>query len=63
MRAYLKKELCELAGVSPRTFARWLKTDEAALREMGVDASARLLPPKAVRYLKEKYDIDIVDST
>ena len=63
MKAYLKKELCEKAGVSPRTFTRWLKTDEEELRKMGVDPSARLLPPKAVNYLIRKYDLDIEDST
>ena len=55
-----KYELAYAAGVSSQTFRRWLITDRAALKAMGVSVKQRLLPPKAVHYLCEKYDIDVL---
>lgn len=54
-----KNELAMAAGVSSETFRRWLLTDKAILDEMGITRKQKLLPPKAVRYLCEKYDIDV----
>ena len=59
MRSYSKTQLAEAAGVSVATFRRWLKTDEAYLHSQGIQASAKLLPPPVVRYLCEKYCIDL----
>lgn len=58
-RAMYKYRLAEKAGVSLRTFTRWLESDRAYFLEQGISPSARLLPPHAVRYLCEKYDIDL----
>lgn len=54
-----KKELAELAGVSPRTFARFLKTRQHVLEAMGVTPKTQKLPPQAVRYICEDYCIDL----
>ena len=45
-----KKKLAELAGVSERTFRRYLATRRHILDEMGISPKAQLLPPQAVKY-------------
>jgi len=54
-----KSELARLAGVSPRTFSRYLRTRRYILEGMGVSPKAQKLPPRAVRYLCEDYCIDL----
>ena len=54
-----KKQLAQLAGVSDRTFARYLSSRRRILDAMGVKPKARLLPPKAVKYICEDYCIDL----
>ena len=54
-----KYELANAAGVSSETFRRWLKSDRTFLSSMGITPKQQLLPPKAVRYLCEKYDIEV----
>ena len=54
-----KKRLAELAGVSERTFSRYLATRRRILDEMGVSPHARLSPPQAVMYVCEDYCIDL----
>ena len=46
-----------VAGAS--TFRRWLKSDREQLKEMGVLPRSKLLNPAAVKYLCEKYVIEI----
>ena len=58
-----KSELAKLAGVSPRTFRRYLATRRPILTAMGVSPFARKLPPPAVHYISEDYCIDIPDNT
>lgn len=50
-------ELSDAAGVSRRTFRRWLAADAAHLRELGYESYMRLLPPQVVQYLCDKYAI------
>jgi hypothetical protein len=59
MKAMYKSELARLAGVSPRTFRRYLATRRAVLEEMGVSLMTQKLPPKAVEYICDDYCIDI----
>ena len=59
MKAMLKSELAAAAGVSRETFRRWLQSDADYLRSIGVNPNARILPPKAVKYLIDKYCIDL----
>ena len=54
-----KSELARLAGVSPRTFRRYLATRRSVLTAMGVSPRAQKLPPKAVQDISEDYCIDI----
>ena len=59
MRAMLKSELAAAAGVSRATFRRWLQSDADYMQEQGVKATAKMLPPKVVNYLIEKYCIEM----
>ena len=54
-----KRQLAELAGVSPRTFARYLASRRPILDAMGISPKAQKLPPQAVRYICEDYCIDL----
>ena len=54
-----KKKLAELAGVSERTFRRYLATRRHILDEMGISPKAQKLPPQAVKYICEDYCIDL----
>ena len=58
-RFYNKSELAKLAGVSPRTFSRYLATRRHILDAMGISPKAQKLPPQAVRYICEDYCIDL----
>lgn len=56
-----KSELAAAAGVTRDTFRRWLHSDEAYLRSQGFTPKAKMLPPQVVRYLCDKYDIELED--
>lgn len=57
--AMLKSELARAAGVSTPTFRKWMLSDQEKLEQMGVSLHSKLLTPVAVKYLCEKYSIDI----
>ena len=59
MKSRTKIELARAAGVSPETFRRWLKTDRAFLEANGIRPTTKLFPPKVVKYLCEKYAIEL----
>ena len=44
-------------GISEKTLRRWLVQHRQMLGSMGVNPNARLLPPKAVRYVCEELGI------
>lgn len=56
-----KSELARLAGVSDSTFRRYLNTRRDVLSQMGVSPLAKMLPPKAVKYVVEDYCLDLPD--
>lgn len=58
-RAMYKSELAEAAGVSRSTFRRWLQSDQKKLAELGIARHAKLLSPAAIKYLCEKYVIEL----
>ena len=58
-KAMYKNELARAAGVSTAVFRTWIKSDKQALEIMGITPRQQLLPPVAVRYLCEKYVIDV----
>ena len=61
MKAMYKSELAELAGVSVSTFRRYLNQRRDVLAQMGVSPRAKMLPPKAVKFVVDDYSIDIPD--
>lgn len=58
-KAMYKCELARAAGVSDETFRRWLMLDRSQLRQMGCKLKTKILNPAAVRFLCEKYCIDL----
>ena len=56
-KSMYKCELADAAGVSRQTFYNWTLTDQDILELMGVARNAKMLPPCAVQYLCEKYQI------
>ena len=59
MKSYTKAQLADAAGVSPGTFRRWLRSDRAFLEANGILPTTKLFPPKVVKYLCDKYCIEI----
>ena len=59
MKAMTKSELADAAGVSSRTFTRWLKAHRQQLAAMGVGEKTQLLPPKAVIYICDTFCTDV----
>ena len=58
MKSYLKSELARAAGVSYRTFQRWLQQQSEQLSQWGVTPRTQLLPPVAVEWICQQYGID-----
>jgi hypothetical protein len=61
MKAKSKSELAELAGVSVCTLVSWFKPHMAELEALVLRPGMRVLPPKVVKFIADKYDIDITD--
>lgn len=59
MKAMLKQELADRAGVSVNTLNRWCKPFQKELEAMGLQRKSKMLPPVAVKFLAEKLCIDI----
>ena len=57
MKARSKSEIAMAMGISEKTLRRWLVQHRKMLGSMGVNPNARLLPPKAVRYICEELGI------
>ena len=58
MKYISKKELAERAGVSKRTFGRWMARHDEELR-LGVEKWHKLVSPVAARQIAEWYGIDL----
>jgi hypothetical protein len=59
MRAMYKSELARLAGVSSRTFARYLAAHREELAKLGVTPYTRKLRGRALKFVCEDYCIDL----
>lgn len=59
MKTAYKFELAEAAGVSYRTFQRWLAENKAELARLGARPRQQLLPPRAVAWICREYGIDL----
>lgn len=57
MKSMTKSELAAYAGVSSRTFCRWLAKHQEELAKFGVSPRAHIIPPAAVKYICEQYGI------
>ena len=58
MKSAYKYELADAAGVSRRTFQRWLRENRGRLSRFGVKPTCHMLPPRAVRWICLQYGID-----
>jgi hypothetical protein len=54
-----KQQLADKAGVSLSTFKRWCKPLQHQLEQLGMVPGARLLPPNVVKYLADRFCIDL----
>ena len=59
MKAMSKQQLADKAGVSLNTLNRWCKPFSKELEAMGLTPKTRLLPPSAVKFIIDKFCIDI----
>ena len=59
MKSMTKQQLADKAGVSLNTLNRWCKPLQKDLENIGVQPNARLLPPVAVKFIAEKFCIDL----
>ena len=58
-KAMTYTQLAAYAGVSRRTLYSWLSKHKKKLRQLGVTTNNKALSPAAVRYICEKFCIDI----
>jgi len=58
MKSYYKNEIAMAAGVSMRTFSRWLSTREQDLCRQGVSKSCHMVPASVVKWICLEYGID-----
>ena len=59
MKAMSKSELAMKAGVSVQTLMNWLRPFRQELEAMGMVPNAKVLPPHIVKFLTEKFAIDV----
>ena len=59
MKAMSKQQLAYAAGVSVDTLRAWCKPFEKEIMAMGLRPNARVLPPHIVRFIAEKFCIDV----
>ena len=59
MKSMTKQQLADKAGASLNTLNRWCKPLQKDLEAMGVQPNTRLLPPVAVKFIAEKFCIDL----
>lgn len=54
-----KQQLATKAGVSLNTLNKWCKPFQKDLLQLGMIPGARMLPPVVVRFIAEKFCIDL----
>ena len=54
-----KSELADKTGVCVRTLMNWCRPYRLELERMGMNPNAKILPPHIVKYLSEKFCIDV----
>lgn len=59
MKSMSKQQLADAAGVSVNTLMNWCKPFREELSVMGLLPNAKVLPPHIVKFLVEKFCIDL----
>jgi len=59
MKAMTKQQLADCAGVTLKTLSNWCAPYREQLEAMGVQKKTKVLPPKAARWIADKFMIDI----
>jgi len=59
MKNYYKSEIAEKAGVSLRTFQRWMSAHRQELVAMGFKVRGKFIHPRALEWMCQEYCIDI----
>ena len=58
-RAMYKSELAAIAGLSRRTFSRYVQQQQAELTKLDISPKTQLLPPRGVKLLCENLCLEI----
>jgi len=61
MKAKSKSQLAEMAGVSVDTLMDWCRPYRRELEGMGMKPGQRVLPPSIVKFIADKFCIDVED--
>ena len=59
MKAMSKQQLADAAGVSVKVLMSWCRPYRRKFEEMGLKPKDRVLPPIIVKFIAEKFCIDI----
>ena len=59
MKAMTKQQIADCAGVSVRTLLNWCKPYRQELARMGMTPGMRVLPPHIVKWIAERFCIDV----
>ena len=59
MKAMSKQQLADCPGVSVNTLMKWCKPFMNELEVMGLSPNDKVLPPNIVKFLVEKFCIDL----
>ena len=59
MKSFSKSELANCAGVTVKTLMNWCKPYQSELESMGWRPTAKILPPHIVKFIVDKFCIDI----
>ena len=58
-RTVSKQQIADALGVSLPTLRTWLQPYQEQLEQMGVKPKAKLLNPKATKFVSETFDIEL----
>jgi len=61
MKAMSKQQLADAAGVTTKTLMTWCEPFQKELEAMGMQPHMKVLPPHIVRFITEKFCIDLED--
>ena len=59
MKAMTKQQLADSAGVTTKTLMSWCEPFRSELERMGMKPTSKVLPPHIVRFITEKFCIDV----